>query len=531
MNNKQIHDQGVKLLSASYKEPENKQIWFDGIHNKWFRLNSLYDIKDKSGRQIQLKPNLEQADYFVRSHNRDVILKARQLGFTTFCMIDSLDSCLFIPYYSAACIAHTLDDVKAIFDDKVKFAYENLSHSLISYVTDGQFHYPTTEKDSVNTYKFSNGSKLRVGTGYRGGTLQDLHVSEFGKICAKRPDVAKEIITGSLEAVSKDGNATFESTAEGSQGRFYDMCRNAQSENPHSNIDFKLHFYPWYVNGDYTLHDGYIVESLKSYFDELHAKHNINLTDGQKRWYSSKQKVLKEDIFREYPSYPDEAFKMSVEGAYYKDQFADVYAEGRIGEPINDTHNSVYTAWDIGTGDHTAIWFYQKSGQEIHLIDYYQNNGKGLEHYLKYVNEKPYRYVNHYGPHDMNHRQYAKKAKTLKTLAAEGLECDGEIYSLDFDIVPMLGVNDGIALARKLMGNCYFYQVDESDMNNEQKDQCINQGVRCLESYRKEWDAKNSVWKNNPKHDWASHGADAFRYLAVIEDSIVKETSVESFRL
>ena len=531
MDNKRVYEEGEILLAASYKEPKNNQIWFDGLYNKWFRINSLYDIKNKEGKQIPFIANPEQTDFFIGQHHRDVILKARQLGFTTFKMIDSIDSCLFIPNFSAACIAQTVEDVKAIFDDKVKFAYQNLDHDLMDWITGGAFHYPTTQQDSANSYKFSNGSKLRVGTGYRGGTLQDLHVSEFGKICAKMPHKAKEIISGSLEAVSKEGTATFESTAEGSQGEFYDMCKGASGREPESNLDFKLHFYAWHINPDYSIEDGSISEHLIAYFDELRTKYNIDLTEGQMRWYSAKQKVLKDEIWREYPSHPDEAFKASIEGAYYKHEFASIYAEQRIGEALNDDHNSVYTAWDLGTGDSTSIWFYEKIGSELHIIDYYENHGYGLEHYLKYVNDKPYKYVAHYAPHDINHRQYAKKAKTLLQLAREGLECEGQTYKLNFDVVPISLINDGIATVRKILDRCYFYQVDETYLSDEQKKQNINHGVRCLESYRKEWDDKNGCWKDNPKHDWASHGADAFRYLAVMEDKVVKTTRVAPLRL
>ena len=236
-----------------------------------------------------------------------------------------------------------------------------------------------------------------------------------------------------------------------------------------------------------------------------------------------------DDIFREYPSEPDEPFKVAIDGAYYARQLSTIYKEKRIGEALNSTHHDVCTAWDIGTGDSTAIWFYTKVNNEIHLIDYYENNNLGVEHYLKVVSDKGYQYKAHYAPHDADNRVYASKAKTLKQLVKDGLECDedGKTYSLNFQIVPKSGINDGIALARDILSRCYFYKVDDSRLSDEDKRKTINRGVKCLQNYRKEWDKKKGVWRDNPLHDWASDGADAFRYLAVIENA-TKATTYHS---
>lgn len=501
-------DSGVTLLEAVSNEPCNRNIWLDGLFNKWFRLNTLYDILDVRANKVQFIANESQADLYQAGHSRSVVLKARQLGFTTFKMIEKLDECLFVNNYHAACIAHTLDAVKDIFDNKIKFAYENLNHEFIEDLTGGQFLLPKPQIDRANAYKFSNGSRFSVGTGYRSGTLQSLHVSEFGKICRKTPEKAREIVTGSFEAVSEDGEITVESTAEGREGRFYEMVKLASSKQIFGVLDFKLRFYAWHENSRYALAGGVINERLIPYFEELEFKHGIPLTDSQKRWYSAKEEVLGDDIYREYPSYPEEAFKVAIEGAYYAREFADIYKSGRIGEPLNKNIADVCTAWDIGTGDSTAIWFYHHVGNELHLIDYYENSGFGLEHYLKVLSEKGYAYKAHYGPHDMDNRQFASKAKTLRDLAKEGLECDGKVYKANFTIVPKIGINDGIAHSRRTLARCYFYEEE------------TQQGVKCLENYRKEWDEKNGCWKDNPKHDWSSHGADAFRYLSVVENQV-----------
>lgn len=514
MDRQNVYDDGDALLKKLSLDKSSIDVWRDGLVNKWFRLNTLYDITDVKGNHIPFKPNDAQRDLFIHGHTRNVILKARQLGFTTFKMIDELDNCLFIDNYKAACIAHSLEAVKEIFDEKIKFCYEHINHGLISHITGGKFKLPIPSVDRANAYKFSNGSKFSVGTGYRSGTLQSLHVSEFGKICKKRPDVAKEIVSGSFEAVSEEGVITVESTAEGREGKFFDICQIAKNKTEFGRLDFKLRFYPWHENPRYEIEDGSINPRLIPYFDELLAKHGIELSDGQKRWYSVKEESLGEDIYREHPSYPDEAFKVAIEGAYYARQFAEIYKERRIGTALNDKHTSVRTAWDIGTSDSTAIWFYEVVGNEIHLIDYYENSGHGLAHYLRVIEGKPYEYDRHYGPHDMRHRQFSNNAKTLQEIAKEGVTCDedkgtadeGKVYKLSFEIVPQSPIMGGIEIARSTLQRCYFYKEE------------TERGVTCLENYRKEWDKRNGCWKDNPLHDWSSHGADAFRYLGNAEN-------------
>ena len=94
----------------------------DAMTYKWFRLNTLYHIKDKTGKKVLFTPNLEQEQFYLDTHGRDIILKARQLGFTTFKMISDLDDCLFKPNHSAGCICHNLEDAKDIFRNKIKYA-------------------------------------------------------------------------------------------------------------------------------------------------------------------------------------------------------------------------------------------------------------------------------------------------------------------------------------------------------------------------------------------------------------------------
>ena len=495
-----------QYVARSLSEDDFKK----AIRLKWFRLCCIYHIKDKDGQKVLFSPNAAQRDYYIGSHQSDIILKARQLGFTTFKMLHDLDTCLFRKNYSAGCIAHSDKDAKDIYRNKIRFAYEAIKPKVIGLLRLVGYALPKPRNDKDNGYVFSNGSSIGVSTGYRGGTLQSLHVSEFGKICKKYPDKAQEIVTGAFNAVGKSGTITIESTAEGKSGYFYSYCSDAkkladQGRDP-AGMEFKFHFFPWWKDPEYYLPSGDIPSRLIAYFDELASKHGVTLSEGQKRWYSAKEKTQGEDMKREYPSTPDEAFAQAIEGAYYAKQFSAIYAQRRIGQmPSNDA--PVHTAWDLGVGDSTAIWFWQEIGDKLHVIDYYENSGEGMRHYFKVLRDKArdngWHYGDHYAPHDMSHKEFGGDAKSRAQMAREGFDIGGEVYSVNFVVLKIMGVDEGVELVRETLPRCCFDEDKTAD------------GVKCLESYRKEWDDRLGCWKDRPLHDWASHGSDAFRYLAM----------------
>lgn len=503
-----------KFKSRELSQSEFKQ----AVKLKFFRLCAFYFIKDKEGNKVRFCPNIAQIEYYKNSHQNDIILKARQLGFTTFKMIHDLDTCLFKKNFSAGCIAHNEKDSKDIFRNKIKFAYQNVQPQVIKMLELLGYRFPTPVNDKDNMYVFSNGSSIGVSTGYRGGTLQSLHISEFGKICKKFPEKAKEIVTGAFNAVGKKGSKTIESTAEGKAGYFYEYCQESEKRQlkgvEPASMQFKFHFFSWWMDPEYRVTESVdIPERLKAYFAELKNKFDIDLDDEQKKWYALVEQTQGDDMKREYPSTPKEAFEQAIEGAYYAQQFAKIYKEGRICDfesiGLLKNESQVSTVWDIGIGDSTAIWFYRLVGDDIQVIDYYENSGESMGHYIKYVqdtfNKNGWESGSHWGPHDINNREFASKGKTRRELAKEGVEYDGKVYALKFDVVPKLGIMDGIEQARLVLDRCVF------------NDKQTEQGVKCLEHYRKEWNDKLGVWRDSPLHDWSSHGADAFRYLAVVE--------------
>ncbi|MBS6741150.1 MAG: terminase [Enterobacteriaceae bacterium] len=473
------------------------------LKNRFWRLNNLYKIKDKNGKCVTFKMTPEQLEYFDGMHDRNVILKARQLGFTTEVCIIQLDLAIFHKK-ECALIAHSLPDAERLFRNKTQFAYQRMTDDI-------KLANPLV-KETTSEYVFSKGGSVTVSTSFRGGTLYSLHVSEFGKICAKYPEKAKEIVTGAFEAVPLGGVITLESTAEGRAGYFYDYCQDAEKAllqgKELSNLDWKFFFFSWWRNPQYAIDPvEAIPQRLVDYFAEMEAKHGIVVNDRQRAWYYAKEKTLGDDMKREYPTIPAEAFQQSVEGAYYAKQFRWLYTNKRIGKLPDNSHLPVHTFWDIGVGDSTAIWFVREVGEEFHVIDYYENSGEGLRHYMKVLKDRGYEYGEHWGPHDIENREFGADAKSRKELAQEGYEIDGQMYSMTFNVVPKTGVDTGIESVREILPSCVF---------DEEK--CA-EGISHLEGYRKEWDDKRGCWKDKPLHDFTSHGADGFRYFAVAKNN------------
>jgi hypothetical protein len=189
------------------------------------------------------------------------------------------------------------------------------------------------------------------------------------------------------------------------------------------------------------------------------------------------------------------SFEAAIQGAYYAQEMKTATSDGRVTNVPYDPAVGVTTAWDLGIGDSTAIFFAQYVGQEIRIIDYYESSGVGLDHYAKVLSEKGYHYSEHILPHDVQVKELGTGKSRVETLDALGIS--------DITIAPKLAVDDGIQAARSMIARCWF---DEKD--------CAR-GIEALRQYRREFDERLKTWRGRPLHDWTSHGADAFRYLAV----------------
>ena len=188
------------------------------------------------------------------------------------------------------------------------------------------------------------------------------------------------------------------------------------------------------------------------------------------------------------------SFEAAIQGAYYGPDMAQAERDGRIRSIPWERDIPVHTGWDLGVGDSTAIWFVQLVSNEWRLIDYIENNGVGLDYYVRELRARPYIYGQHILPHDVEVKELTS-GRTRK----ESLESMG----INVRVAPKLKVEDGINAVRRIIGRCWF-----------NADKC-NRGIEALKQYRTDWDEKGKVFKDHPKHDWTSHGADAMRYLAL----------------
>jgi len=188
-------------------------------------------------------------------------------------------------------------------------------------------------------------------------------------------------------------------------------------------------------------------------------------------------------------------FLVHAEGAYYATEMREAKDQDRLGIVNYETGIPVVTAWDLGVGDSTAIWFAQFNGPEVRIIDYYESSGVGLEHYARVLQDKGYVYGEHILPHDVRVKELGTGKSRLETLESLGVR--------PVTIAPQLMVDDGIQAVRSMLKNCWF-----------DAERC-DRGIDALRQYHREYDDNGKVWRSKPAHDWASHGSDAFRYLAV----------------
>jgi hypothetical protein len=464
---------------------------------KW-RLNNLYWIVDKRGNVSKFRLNKAQDKLLDELHYLNIILKARQLGFSTLILVMALDACLFNSNYSAGLIADTLDNAKALLD-RIKFAYERLPDVLKAKIL-----VTTDNKENI---EFGNGSSVRVGTSLRSGTYNFLHISEYGKICAKFPDKANEIKSGALNTVAPRQLVFIESTAEGKAGDFYDKALAAEklydANRQPGEMEYKFHFFPWmddpaYTSDVATQH----TDEDNAYWVELQNK-GIKLTTGQKNWYSAKRKEQGADMWKEFPSTPDEAFKAIRDGAYFAKDIQNLRIRKAIGKLPYFAGCEVHTAWDFGLNDATSIWLFQVVAGKHRFIGYHEASGEGLGYFFDWLSR--YRSIHgatwgrHFAPHDVDVQRHGQDGRvtSIKEIA-RGLGWSFETVKRTTDKL------NSIQAVRAKLPQCEF---DEGG-------QGIEQGLSHLENYTRDWDDNLGVWKSKPRHDEHSHAADAFMTFA-----------------
>ena len=315
--------------------------------------------------------------------------------------------------------------------------------------------------ESELTVELVNGAKIRLygadnPDALRGIYLDGVVLDEYGDM---KPNIFGEIIRPLL--ADRKGWASFIGTPKG-KNHFYRVAKQAQ-------------------------------ESPDWFYQTLKASETGIIADAELD--DARRQMTPEQYAQEFEC----AFDVPALGAIYGAEMAKAYSDNRITSVPVDGAGLVHTAWDLGVGDATCIWFFQIIGRGIHLIDYYQDTGKDVTHYLGVLKARGYNYGNHFVPHDAEARE--RWSATTMTQVAES-------QGYRMTVLPREGIEQGINAVRMMFTRCWFDATKCSD------------GIDGLMNYRREYAEKLGEFKPEPLHDWASHPADAFRYLAMALDKI-----------
>ncbi len=304
---------------------------------------------------------------------------------------------------------------------------------------------------------YPGGSQVRVYGGddpdsLRGLYLDGVVVDEYG---LHQGEIFSTVLRPAL--ADRGGWCLFLGTPNG-KNQFYEIAKYAQNQ-------------PEWFAATYKASETGIISA-----DELRAARAVMTAD-------------------EYAQEFECSFDAAVKGAIYAQELDSARTAGRVTAVPYDPVLPVDTDWDLGVGDATAIWFSQslRSG-ELRIIDYYEASGEGLPHYAQVLTQKGYTYGQHWAPFDIEVKELGSGRSRIETARTLGI---------NFRIAPKLAIEDGIHAARMLFPRCWF-----------DAKKCAP-GLEALQHYRRDYNTRLQEFKPTAVHDWASHGADAFRYLAV----------------
>lgn len=350
-----------------------------------------------------------------------------------------------------AYIAPTYKQGKAIAWDYIKH-YASPIPGIATNVSELRVDYP-------------GGAQIRIFGADNPDSLRGLYFDGvvFDEYGLMPPNIFSEVVRPLLS--DRQGWALFMGTPNG-RNQFYRVING----DPGTSFQGARHDPDWFFAEFKASQTGYVAES--------------ELKD-------SRAQMTADEYEQEYEC----SFEASVKGAVFARELVALRQQGRITAVPYDPAMLVDTWWDLGVGDATAIWFVQSSPSgEIRLIDYHEASGEGLPYYAGVLQQKRYAYGQHIGPHDIEVRELGTGHSRLEI--ARGL-------GVHFTVSPRLLLEDGISAVRTLLPRCWF-----------DAERC-KAGIEALQHYRWDYNTRINEFKPVPVHDWASHGADAFRYGSI----------------
>ena len=302
-----------------------------------------------------------------------------------------------------------------------------------------------------------NGSRITLlgaenSDGLRGIYLDGCVIDEYANIDGK---LFSEIIRPALS--DRKGYCVFIGTPAGMNNNFYDLYQHANGAEDWFNYKAKA--------SDTKIVDPEELEKAKEVMGEKKY-----LQEFECDWIAN------------------------IEGAIYGEEINKIEDKNQIARVPYDPTLPVSTAWDLGVADHSSIIFFQQKGTSVQIIDYHEERGHGLPHYIQMLEEKPYIYKDHFAPHDIDVQEFGN-GKTRREIAYQ--------LGIRFKVVPKLPVEEGIHAVTMLLPRCWI-----------DTDHCKNL-IDALRHYHRKYIDKNRMFRSKPVHDWSSHACDAMRYLAV----------------
>jgi hypothetical protein len=486
-----------------YTDVENaKDLITNRLASKLWRLNNLYTIVDKFGKNITFRMNMSQHKVYAKSvkHKRIIILKSRQQGISTLWLVSFFDDAITNSNFSIGLMAQGQDEAATLLV-RTKILWDNLDQDIKDV-----FNVRVTT-NNTKEFSFNNGSTILIRTSFRSATLQRLHISEMGKIANKYPEKAREVKTGTLQAIAPGNTAVIESTAEGAN-MFKEMWITAMkaSDDEITGKDFMPVFLSWLDDPDCAL-DKYQEPTTTStkYFRDL-AEAGVEVTQEQQNWWITQYRELGDAIFQEYPATDVEAFLVSKDGTFYAKLYINfVLRNKRAVTGLYDENLEVQCAVDIGMDDTNVLVFFQtwlnaQRVEEIRIIAEYRNSGEDIEHYTDHIKSLPFTTDYLILPHDAKVREHTSGLtredvyrRNLPGVEVTVLENKGETGK---------SRREGIEMVRQAIKNLWI-------------DKACTYLIDCLYNYSKEWNTKLNRWADSPLHDEYSNGADALRYMCV----------------
>lgn len=400
------------------------------------------------------RPRPLQADLHRQLQRFNVLVAHRRFGKTVFCINETIDQALRCskPNPRYAYIAPLYKQAKSVAWDYLKQYTRPIPGTVFN---EAELRADLPNGARIQLFGADNPDALR------GIYLDGVVMDEYAQMNARLwPQVVRPALSDRL------GWAVFIGTPQG-HNAFHELYQNADET--------------WHKAMYKASETGIVIQ------EELDA---------------ARKDMSPEEYEQEFEC----SWQAAIRGAYYGKLIADIEEKGQVSRVPYDDTLKVETWWDLGVGDSTAIWFVQRVGQEIHVIDYYEMTGEGLPHYARILDKRGYLYSQHVAPHDIRVRELGSGKSRLEIASDLGI---------DFVVAPQQRIEDGIQAARAMIPKCWF------DREKTER------GLECLRQYRSEYDDRLKVFRSKPLHDWTSHAADAFRYGAITAPQIASEPEIE----